>query len=85
MKGSSATASVGTTAIPPAGSASSSSAFARAMFSMLPSCSRCAGAIAVMTPTSGCAISARAPDLPGAAHAHLRDDDLGIRLDAAPA
>ena len=46
-------------ATPPGGKASSSSAFARAMFSMLPSSSRCTGAIAVMTATSGRASSAR--------------------------
>ncbi len=81
MNGSSAGASAGTIAIPPGGSASSSSAFARATFSMLPSSSRCAGAIAVMTPTSGRAIAASARDLTGPAHAHLGDDDLGVRLD----
>ncbi len=42
----------------PAGSSSSSSAFARAMFSSVPSSSRCTGAIAVITPRSGRAISA---------------------------
>ena len=44
---------------------SSSSAFARATFSMLPSSSRCTGAIAVMTPTCGRAISASARIWPG--------------------
>ena len=74
-------ASAGTTAIPPAGSASSSSAFARAMFSS----SRAArdgqgdrGDDADVRLRD----LRREPDLAGAAHAHLRDDDLGVRLDA---
>ena len=45
--------SSGTTATPPVGSASISSALARAMFSIVPSSSRCAGPMFVITPTSG--------------------------------
>ena len=51
--------SSGSTATEPAGSSASSSAFARAMFSRLPSCSRCTGAIDVITPRSGRATLAR--------------------------
>jgi hypothetical protein len=43
----------GTTAMPPGGSASISSAFAFAMFSSEPRNSRCAGPMFVITPTSG--------------------------------
>ena len=82
MNGSSAGASPGTTAIPPGGSASSSSAFARATFSTLPSCSRCDG----RDRRDDADVRARdlreSADLPRAAHAHLGDDDLGVGLDA---
>ena len=65
MNGSSSGASAGRIASAPAGSASSSSAFARATFSMLPSSSRCTGAIAVTTATSGRATAASARIWPG--------------------
>ena len=53
------------------------------MFSIVPSSSRWTGAIAVITPTSGRAISRERADLPEPAHAHLGDDDVGVGLEAA--
>src|SRR3954454_17588914 len=55
---SSSGSSAGRTAVPPGFSAAISSAFAAAMFSMLPSSSRWTGPMLTMTPTSGSAISA---------------------------
>ena len=49
----SSSGSSGTTAVPPGGSASISSAFARATFSTVPTSSRCTGAMFVISATSG--------------------------------
>ena len=45
--------SSGTTAVPPGGSAATTSDFALATFSTVPSSSRCTGPMLVITPTSG--------------------------------
>ena len=53
------------------------------MFSRLPSCSRWTGAIDVITPRSRPRDPGEVADLAGAAHRHLRHDDLGLGLDPA--
>ena len=79
----SSSGSSGTTAVPPAGSAPTTSAFARATFSTVPSSSRCTGPMLVITPTSGRAIAHSSAICPEPAHAHLADDELGVGLDAS--
>ena len=78
-------------AVPSAGSASTSSALARATPSMPPTRSVCAAATAVTTPIVGRRDVAQPGDLAEPAHAHLEDQHLGVvgcvedRRPAAPA
>ena len=79
----SSSGSSGTTATPPGGSASISSAFARATFSIVSTSSRCTGPTFVITPTSGLTNDASHAIWPEAAHPQLADADLGVLLDPA--
>ena len=79
----SSSGSSGTTATPPGGSASTSSALARATFTTVSTSSRCTGPMFVMSADVRLRERCEPGDLAEAAHAHLDDADLGVRLDPA--
>ncbi len=66
------------TAVPSAGSASTSSPLAVAMPSALPNSPRWAEPTLRTTPTCGRATRAQPGDVPGAARAHLEDEEPGV-------
>ena len=73
----------GTIAMPPAGSASIASAFARATFSTVSTSSRCTGPTFVITHDVGPRERREPLDLPEPAHRQLGDAHLGVRVDPA--